>query len=61
MDGLGPLFGAAAFIVIMSLVMEPWRRSYNAIVAAGASGVYLNGGFGVWELPYAIVACGVVA
>jgi hypothetical protein len=33
------LFGASAFIVIMSLVKEPWRRSYNAIVAAGASRV----------------------
>jgi hypothetical protein len=27
----------------------------NAVLVAGASGVYLSGGFGVWELVYPVV------
>ena len=34
----------------MSLVKEPARHTFNAIFVAGASGVYLSGGFGPWEL-----------
>ena len=44
------------FVVIMSLVKEPARRTFNAIVVAGASGVYLGGGFGPWELLYPAIA-----
>jgi len=36
----------------MSLLKEPTRRHFNAIFLAGAAGVYLSGGFGVWELVY---------
>jgi hypothetical protein len=60
-DYVGPAAGAIAFVVIMSRVPEPARRHYNAIVVAGASGVYLSGGLGLWELLYAAVAGGVVA
>jgi Family of unknown function (DUF6010) len=60
-DYLGPAVGAIVFVVIMSLVKEPSRRNYNAILVAGASGVYLSGGLGVWELLYAAVAGGGVA
>jgi hypothetical protein len=49
---LGPAIGALAFVVLMSRVPEPTRQTFNAILAAGASGVYLNGGFGPWELLY---------
>ena len=52
MDYVGPVIGAVVFIVVMSLVKEPARRTFNAIVVAGASGVYLSGGFGPWELVY---------
>ena len=51
-DYAGPAIGAALFVVAMSFVKEPTRRSFNAIFVAGASGVYLSGGFGVWELLY---------
>jgi len=61
MDYLGPALGALIFIFMMSLVREPARRNYNAILLAGASGVYLSGGLGPWELPFAAVVCGVVA
>lgn len=60
-DYLGPAAGAVTFVVIMSLVPEPSRRRYNAILAAGASGVYLSGGLGLWELPFAALAGGLVA
>ncbi len=57
MSTLGPALGALVFILVMSLVKEPSRRTFNAILVSGASGVYLSGGgFGVWELPYAAAA-----
>src|SRR5262245_56011913 len=55
-DVLGPAFGAAAFVLLMSFVREPTRKTLNAIFVAGASGVYLSGGFGVWELLYPAIA-----
>jgi Family of unknown function (DUF6010) len=60
-DLLGPALGAVVFVLAMSLVREPARRSYNALLVAGASGVYFSGGLGLWEFAYAAVACGVVA
>jgi hypothetical protein len=60
-DWVGPAAGALVFIAIMSRVREPARRNYNAIFVAGASGVYLSGGFGLWELLYTAVAGGVVS
>jgi hypothetical protein len=38
----------------MSLVAEPARRTLNAIILAGASGVYLSG-FGLCELIYPVI------
>jgi hypothetical protein len=60
MNYIGPALGAAAFVAIMSLVPHPARRSFNAIVAAGAVGAYIGGGFGVWELIYPVLATPVV-
>ena len=60
-DYLGPAGAAVLFVVIMSLVREPARRNINAIIAAGASGVYLSGGgFGPWELLFPVVAVPIV-
>jgi len=56
MDYLGPAVGASVFVAIMSLVAEPTRRTLNAIILAGASGVYLSGGFGPWELIFPPIA-----
>jgi hypothetical protein len=39
-------------VLSLSLVKEPERLRLNAILVAGASGVYLSGGFGPWELLY---------
>src|ERR1700732_5070972 len=40
----------------MSLVREPTRRTLNALVVAGACGAYLNGGVGVWGMPFSLLA-----
>jgi len=52
---VGPAVAALVFVAAMSLVPAPTRRTLNAIILAGASGVYLSGGFGVWELAYPII------
>src|SRR5260221_14741831 len=54
-DYIGPALGAFLFVAVMSLVAEPNRRTLNAIILAGASGVYLSGGFGLWELTYPVI------
>jgi Family of unknown function (DUF6010) len=59
-DYAGPLFSAALFVVVMSQVKEPARRTLNAIFAAGATGVYFSGGFGPWELLYPAIATPIV-
>ena len=56
MDYVGPAAGACVFVAVMSLVRQPTRRTLNAIILAGASGVYLSGGFGPWELIYPVIA-----
>src|SRR5437868_11173396 len=59
MDYVGPALGALVFVVGMSLVAEPTRRTLNAIILAGASGVYLSGGFGLWELTYPVLGAAI--
>ena len=57
MDVLGPAAAACVFVLLMSLVREHARQALNAVSVAGASDVYLSGGFGVWVLAYpALVA-----
>ena len=57
MDYAGPTIGAAVFVLVMSLVREPTRRTFNAILVAGAGGAYISGGgFGLWEVLYAAVS-----
>jgi len=36
MDYVGPAIGAVIFVLVMSLVKEPSRRTLNAILVAGA-------------------------
>jgi len=55
MDYVGPAIGAIVFVAVMSLVAAPTRRTLNAVILAGASGVYLSGGFGLWELIYPVI------
>jgi hypothetical protein len=60
MDYIGPAIGAILFVAVMSLIKEPTRRSFNAIFAAGASGAYLSGGFGAWEVLYPVITLAIV-
>jgi uncharacterized protein DUF6010 len=61
MDYVGPAVAAVVFVLIMSRVKEPARRTVNAILVAGASGVYLSGGgFGPCELIYPAIATPIV-
>jgi hypothetical protein len=53
-DYLGPAAGALVFVALMSFLREPARRTYNAVFVAGAMGVYVSGGLGLWELPFAV-------
>lgn len=59
-DYYGPAIAAFCFVLLMSRVPEPARRTFNAILVAGACGAYLNGGFGRWELAYPVLAMPVV-
>lgn len=52
-DWVGPVVGGFVFVLLMSLLKTPTRRSFNAIFVAGAMGAYISGGLGVWELPFA--------
>jgi hypothetical protein len=57
MDIVGPAIAALVFVILMSLVREPARKTINAMIVAGASGAYLSGGgFGIWELILPVVA-----
>jgi len=54
-DYFGPAIGALVFILLMSFQKEPARRTFNAILVAGAMGAYIAGGLGLWELPFAAI------
>ncbi len=56
MDIVGPAVGGLLFVILMSLVKEPSRQKFNAVLVAGAGAAYLNGGLGIWEFPYIAVA-----
>ena len=55
LDALPPVIIAGAYIVASSLIREPHRKSFNAIMLAGAGAAYLGGGFGVWEFAFTAV------
>jgi Family of unknown function (DUF6010) len=55
-----PAIGALCFVLIMSRVPEPMRRTLNAVLVAGTCGAYLSGGFGISELIYPVLATPVV-
>lgn len=57
MDTLGPALAAAAFILVMRRVRDPYRLDLNAVLVTGVCGAYLSGGgFGLAELAYPVVA-----
>jgi hypothetical protein len=53
-----PVIIAIVFILLASLIKEPARKKFMAIMVAGAGAAYLSGGgFGLWEMAFgALVA-----
>jgi hypothetical protein len=50
---IAPALIACAYILLNSFISEPNRKSFNAIMVAGAGAAYLRGGgFGVWEVVF---------
>ncbi len=50
---VSPILVGIAYCLLMSLIKEPHRRRFNAIMLAGAGAAYLSGGgFGPWEVPF---------
>jgi len=53
LDAIPPVIVAGLYIVVSSLIREPNRRNFNAIMIGGAGAAYLSGGFGLWEFAFA--------
>jgi hypothetical protein len=49
---LSPLVVSAVAILLFSLLREPARRRFSAIMLAGAGAAYLGGGLGGWEIGF---------
>ena len=54
-DIVGAIVIGVLFILASSLLKEPKRRQFMAIMIAGAGAAYLNGGLGVWEFVFTAV------
>jgi hypothetical protein len=51
--GIGSVIAALVYILACSLLKEPNRRNFNAIMIGGASAAYLSGGgLGIWEFAF---------
>jgi len=55
LDLLLPVLVAGVFILLASLVREPARQRFNAILVAGAGAAYFSGGLGAWEYAFTAV------
>lgn len=54
MTYVAPILIGVLYALVMSLVREPNRRRFNAIMVAGAGAAYLSGGgLGGWEFLFA--------
>ena len=49
---VAPILVAFVFIALASLVREPHRHEFNAIMVAGAGAAYLGAGLGPWAVSY---------
>lgn len=56
MTVLVPLLIGVLYVSLNSLIAEPYRRRFNAIMVAGAGAAYLSGGgLGGWEIAFTTV------
>jgi len=57
---IAPVLVALVYILLNSMIKEPHRQSFNAIMLAGAGAAYLSGGgFGPWEVAFCAVMAAV--
>jgi hypothetical protein len=55
-DAMFAVLSVLIFIALCSLLQEPSRRNFNAILVGGAGAAYLSGGgLGLWELAFTAV------
>ncbi|MEV7098723.1 DUF6010 family protein [Amycolatopsis sp. NPDC051045] len=53
---LAPILIGLVYVLLSSLVPEPHRRRFNAVLVGGAGAAYLSGGaLGPWELVFCAV------
>ncbi|MET9286329.1 DUF6010 family protein [Nocardia beijingensis] len=56
MSYIAPVLIGVLYALAMSIIREPHRRRFNAIMVAGAGAAYLSGGgFGGWEFVFTAV------
>jgi hypothetical protein len=55
-NAIAAIMIAIIYILLSSLIKEPHRQKFSAIMIAGAGAAYLSGGLGIWE----IVFCGIM-
>jgi hypothetical protein len=56
MTVVAPLLVGVLYVTLMSLIKEPHRRTFNALMVAGAGAAYLSGGgLGAAELAFTAV------
>ncbi|RPE44890.1 hypothetical protein EDD90_8147 [Streptomyces sp. Ag109_O5-1] len=54
---IAPILIGLVYVLVMSLIREPHRRRFNAVMVAGAGAAYLSGGgLGGWEFVFTSVA-----
>jgi hypothetical protein len=52
---MSPLLVATIFILLCSLIREPDRQRFSALMISGAGAAYLGGGLGPWEVPFCVL------
>lgn len=56
MTVVAPILIGVLYVCLMSLILEPYRRRFNAVMVAGAGAAYISsGGFGPWEFVFTTV------
>jgi hypothetical protein len=56
MTFVAPVLIGVLYVLLNSLIREPHRRQFNAVMVGGAGAAYLSGGgFGLWEFAFTIV------
>jgi len=55
LHSIPPFLVALAFIAAVSLLREPKRRQFSALMIAGAGATYFGAGFGFWEVAFCVI------